>query len=204
MEKRGKTKEIILLALAVVLVVVLIISFTSKGPQKTAPAPGEETVATTPDGQDKPDEAKTDEAKAGLPTPEELLGKSPGTSEKRNPFTTPEAQVTAAKPDTPKVDSSDAAASANTQAAANGGIMPIFINDNGLPNPMDTEMLRLTGIIVGQRSSLAVMRKGQTRYFARIGEKIEDGYRVASIGYGKVTLKSTEGKIISLQLGGGE
>jgi hypothetical protein len=49
------------------------------------------------------------------------------------------------------------------------------------------DVLRLTGIVEGQER-LAIMRRGENRYMARLGDTV-DGQRVALISAGSVVLQ---------------
>jgi hypothetical protein len=220
MEKRGKGKEAILLVLGLVLVVVVVFSMI----KRPAPAPKQETADTSKTvaktaapNKDKATQVADKNAKPELPLPQAVLGgKSPGTSASRNPFTAPPVVVNAAAP------GRTTAPVANIQPAlgrpnpgftpgplpALGTMFSNLLSPTGAPTgaglaagkPVDS--LQLSGTVMG-RSALAVLRKGNTRYFVHRGDPVDGGLVVATINYGQVTLRSKEGKNINLHLGGG-
>jgi len=186
MEKRRK--EVILLVLAAVFVAVAAVTLFRR------PAPPAEAPAAAQTETRKPPAAP---AKPPLPSPQALLGASPGTSASRNPFARPAGAVLPG-------DAGQQPA-AGPPAAANGAALPPLPPPGGmgpLPPEAVPEVLRLTGLIHGKKS-LAILRKGETRYFVSRGDKVEDAYLVAYIGANSVTLKTKEGNKIILNLGEG-
>ncbi|NIM04144.1 MAG: hypothetical protein GTN69_02985 [Armatimonadetes bacterium] len=188
MEKRGK--EIILLVLAAVLVAVAAVTlFQRSGPPPKPPVADqvqEEVVAKESDKED-------------LPTPQALLGGSPGTSASRNPFSQPGGG--GPPPKAPAEPAEPAPSSGGEPGAA----LPPLVPPGGvgtLPSDLTPDVLHLTGVIRGEKT-LAVLRKGETRYFVNRGDKVEGNYVVTYIGANSVTLRTNEGDKINLILGGG-
>jgi type II secretory pathway component PulC len=62
--------------------------------------------------------------------------------------------------------------------------------------------LELRGV-VSSANPMAIIRRGEARYFAHIGEKIEGQYLVTAIEPTRVVLKNKAGNKTILQLGGG-
>ena len=60
--------------------------------------------------------------------------------------------------------------------------------------------LRLAGVVAGQ-PTIAVIREGDRRYYARVGDRVGDRYRVQAISPREVVLVGKEGKVI-LRMGG--
>lgn len=213
MEKRGKSKEIALLVLALALVGVLVYTFVPRNPP--APQKPTTTKTTTANKENGTHAKKPANAKAhsALPTPESLLKASPGNSPNRNPFTlapvapTP-TQSTAVMGSTPGKTAKSAVQRTNMQGfpdltGALSQMNAMFPSPNkSLAAVAPVAELRLTGIIVGQ-PSLATFRKGNARFYVRVGDRIGSEFVVTSINYNQVTLKTKEGKKTSLQLGGG-
>jgi hypothetical protein len=213
MEKRGKSKEIALLVLALALVGVLVYTFVPRNP----PAPQKPTTTnTTTASKENGARAKKiaiTKAHSALPTPESLLKTSPGNSKTRNPFALTPVAPTAknseeVKASTPIKTAKTAAQQTNMQTipVIQGALSPM----NGMfPTPIKNTTavapvaeLRLTGIIVG-RPSMAALRKGNSRFYVRVGDRIGSEFVVTSIDHNQVTLKTKEGRRTSLQLGGG-
>jgi hypothetical protein len=70
----------------------------------------------------------------------------------------------------------------------------------GAPGPPAEAPLRLTGVIYGN-PSIAIIRKGEQRYFVRPGDPVGSRYVVHSIEHRRVVLASSQGTL-SLDLTG--
>jgi hypothetical protein len=199
MEKRGK--EIILLALALILIAVTaftLIPRKAKAPQAVA------AVNTTDQGETAGNETKTadDGNKTDMPAPGELLGAPSGASPNRNPFAAPATAATPVATATTRGASAIPAAS-GAATTGTGNLPPLFPQNPvaalGIP---PVEVLQFTGVLQGNNEPMAIMRRGESRYFVGVGDYV-DNYRVNSIGSDRITLKSKEGKQIILHLGRG-
>jgi len=184
MEKRGK--EIILLVLAAALLVVLVMTFVRRS---AAPTPVAAEPAVTQNNPQATAEAAEALEEPQLPSAKELLGRSPGSSAKRNPFSSPGNPVVVAKPVTPE----------QTSKPAENGALPTMILPGGEED--QTGVLTLKGIIRGDRT-LAILRRGDTHYFVGPGGRLDNNYVVSHIGVNSVTLRANDNNII-LHLGGG-
>lgn len=204
MEKRGK--EIILLVLAVALVAVAAVTLLRR--PAPAPPPAVEPATARPEkSQPGSDAEAAKPAKPELPTPQALLGGSAGSSPNRNPFSqpggaAPSGAAAAAPTDAQLPPGGPGALPPNGPAgAATSALLPVAGGGGERP-PVAQDTLYLSGVIRG-RKSVAILRRGEARYFVGRGERVEGNYVVAYIGPDSVILKDKAGNKMSLQLGGG-
>jgi type II secretory pathway component PulC len=78
--------------------------------------------------------------------------------------------------------------------------MPVYGSEMASFAPPPPEMLRLTGVVRGERK-IAVLRRGAKRYLVKEGDTVEGSYRVARINGNSVVLKRGTRKQV-LRLGG--
>jgi hypothetical protein len=183
-----RSKDVLLLVLALVALIVALYTFR----RKPAPVTQAKPVAAAKTEVAKPAEG---EAK---PAPV-----SPGAAgETRNPFAGPGAAGAVALPEaTAKPPAPAAAQPPVTPAPTVTATPPV----TPLPPPTAAgvaapeQELALAGIVAGRRN-MAVIREGDKRYYASVGDRI-GGYRVQAIGEHEVVLAGREGKVI-LRMGG--
>ena len=202
----NRTKEVLLLCLAVVTLVVAIYTFRGKpgaiaagAEQAQAQTLASASAAkTTPDGtpvkkvgRTLPNSTRDPFATpAGLPT---SVASAPQTSTP-NPAAAPVAAATVATPPlpTPVVTM--------PMSAPAQGTPPLGVA--ATPAPAQPAGPALTGVIADPSGTqTAVIRVGDKRYFAKTGDKFGGKYRVTSVSGRQVVLAGTGGKLI-LKMGG--
>jgi hypothetical protein len=207
MDKRRK--ELLFLAIGlVVLLAALYLTFKPSARPAQATAQPQAAVAATAAPSTAPQPSAKIESSAGpLPMSEG------GTTQGRNPFKPVMAALPAAPPRTspppmfmptrmtalPPISSQPVPLTLFGPGAqpTPGGVT------NATPvaaGPPPEPPLRLTGVIYGD-PSVAIIRKGDKRYFVRPGDPVGNRYTVQSISHRQVVLASNQGTL-SLELTG--
>ncbi len=177
----GRRKEVLLLVLALVALGLALYTFRGKPtpaqpPSATGagPAPAEE-ASGVPVGH--PEDSGLGEGAEGAQEPGDAAAQ-------RNPFSAPGAAPAVVEPPS---DTGFRSGDQEPMAA-------LDLSESG------EGALTLTGIIDG-RSTVAILRQNDQRFFVRAGDQIGHGYRVQSIGNQQVVLAGPQGKVI-LRMGG--
>jgi len=201
MTRRGK--DVLLLVLAVVALVVALYTFRHK--PAPAPAPQAQATAASAAGKEKAKGGEATESPGATQT-------ASATGAPRNPFagpgpegvvaaSTPEVKPVGPAPAGPKVSEGkgEPVPSIPPTPAPAAASMPPLPGAGQTAGPRPEQGLTLTGIVRGRRT-MAVIREGEKRYYAVVGDRIGD-YRVQTIGQREVVLADREGKVI-LRMGG--
>lgn len=181
---QSRRKEIILLVLAVAALVVALYTFVGK----RSPAPEPESTAAAPAEAAGKEVARAADEEG----PTEVTEEPGATGEDRNPFSAPGTAAggeRATEASAPGVDSGfpDAPQAPPAEGATSQPAAPSEPGDTGL---------RLVGITTGP-PAIAVIRHGDQRYFARVGAKVGESYRVQAIrGEQEVVLVSQQGTLV--------
>jgi len=198
-----RSKDVLLLLLAVVALAVALYTFRRKPAAPTTKPPTASTQA-----QKGEQGTATGERPGPGGKPAGAASAAPGGGA-RNPF---------AGPSVPPAPGPKPAGAGGTSTPSRGAQVSVIAPVPGpslpvvTPAPMPTgpkpggqagaqgQALTVVGIIAG-RQTMAVIRAGDQRYYVRVGDRIGDRYRVQAIGSKDVVLASNEGKVI-LRMGG--
>jgi len=199
-----RSKDILLLVLAVIALVVALYTFRRK-PQ---PVPSAKPAATAAVDEARPQGEKAREEKPASGKEQALAPVGSGGAT-RNPFEVPGEGPSAAaqsgrKPET----SSEQAPAGKSQEMQAPFVFPLpsatkppTVSAATGSKPGTSQMqLTLNGILSGPQS-MAVIREGDKRYYVKVGDRVGDRYRVQAITQKEVVLTSSEGKVI-LRMGG--
>ena len=205
MDKRRK--ELLFLAIGlVVLLAALYLTFkpSARPAQATTRPPTAPVAAAAPTAASQAS-ANVEPSAAPIPMSEG------GTTEGRNPFKPAMAALPAAAPQTspppmftsPRVAPLPPIQPVSLELFRPGGQEPmpgVISPTPAASGPPAEPPLRLTGVIYGD-PSIAIIRKGDKRYFVRPGDPVGNRYVVQSISHRQVVLASNQGTL-SLELTG--
>ena len=215
MDKRRK--ELLFLGAGLlILLVALYFTFKPSTPaaQATAQAPATSPEDAAPGAPSAPAGPSAQIAPSNAPVPMSEGGTTAG----RNPFTpvvstsvalapkgSPPPLMTAMRaPSLPPIEPMrlqlfQPGGAAAGMGPSGGGQAPGVIQPDAVKQPVDPP-LRLTGVIYGN-PSMAIIRKGDKRYFVRPGDPVGNRYVVQTISHRRVVLASSQGTL-SLDLTG--
>ena len=209
MDKQRKELLFLGVGLAVLLAALYFTFKPSARPaQATTQAPAQETATATAQAPEQP---AAQVQPSAAPIPMSQGGTTPG----RNPFTPVIVAAAAAPPHNapppmltamgprplPPIEPMSLRLFPQPGAPPATGVMtPTAGPQPGAPTPTADPPLRLTGVIYGN-PSMAIIRKGDKRYFVRPGDPVGSRYSVQSISQRQVVLASSQGTL-SLELTG--
>ena len=196
-----RSKDFLLLALAVVALVVAVSTFRHK-PASTTASPAGATAAKPKQTAKAPDkEPAKGTAPGGLTSPSGAT---------RNPFEGPGTAAAPAPVDELKEPAAAAAQApkppeGRSEPAPTPAVVPQPTpakpaTPAAAPGKAKASTLTLNGILAG-RQTIALIRDGSQRYYVKVGDRVGDRYRVQSIAQKQVVLSGSEGKVI-LRMGG--
>lgn len=171
----GRSKEILLLVLAVAALGVAVYTFTGKRGSSTEPAPpaaarGEQAEVAVAEAPDE-----------GTPTEEGAEGETRGAAPVRNPFSAP-----GAPPERPTGAAAEPAGEPDRPVA--------------VAEAPSVTRLKLEGVMTG-RYTMAVIRHEGKPYFVKVGDEVAERYRVQEIRSGREVVLIGQGGAIVLKAG---
>ncbi len=177
----GRRKEIFLLVLA--LMALGLALYTFRGKPTPAPPPSATGAGPAPvEGAAGVSIARPNDQQPGEVA--QGAGETGDAAAQRNPFSAPGAAPAAVEPP-PDL---------GFQSGDSESTAALDVSESG------EGALTLTGIIDG-RSTVAILRQKDQRFFVKVGDPIGYEYRVQSIGNQRVVLAGPQGKVI-LRMGG--